>query len=563
MSGEWRASHRAKTALWPPIVCASGVALLAVLWIAGTSTGELRQHLRVGQFWFLEALFVAHLAASVIAGRTVSSALDTQTKRLIVIVTVAAALLVLMATRTNRIFYDEHIYQGVGRNLSDLRLAQMCNDGTTEYGALQCWRYEYNKQPYGYPHLLSVGYRVFGTSDLIAHRLNVAMSAATAGVIFLLTLLLTRERLPSAFAALAFMLLPEQLRWSHTAAVESSAAFACAVAVLATVAFVRFRTTATLLWMVLASSWAAYFRPECILIVDVAAGIVVLYARDEIFRPRFLWATALCVLLLAPAVAHLAAVRNESWGSTDGRFGFPFLWHNLRTNTVFYFGDHRFPIAVTALAIAGLAASRLTAILAGWFAVFWGVFLFFYAGSYDYGADVRFSLMSYAPLAALAGIGTARLVRRASAGRSVRAAVVAAAGALLVQFTWYMPWVRAVGEEAWAARADVEFAREIERQLPANAFVLTHNPGMFHVWGADAAQLSLATEDAAFVRDRLLPRYAGGVYIHWNFWCNAADPVQQAFCDRAVSAYPTTVFRERRVRDYRYAFYRIAPGPSR
>ncbi len=40
-----------------------------------------------------------------------------------------------------------------------------------------------------------------------------------------------------------------------------------------------------------------------------------------------------------------------------------------------------------------------------WFVLFWGIFLFFYAGSYRYGADVRFALLSFMPLAVLAGIG--------------------------------------------------------------------------------------------------------------------------------------------------------------
>ena len=557
MDSESRGTAAARRGVWLPIASAAAVILIALLWNGTTPSGELRQHLRVGQFWFLEALFVTLLAVSAIAGRHVLSILDVPTKLIICGVVCAAAALVLITPRTNRIFYDEQIYQAIGQNLGDLRLAQMCNDGTMEYGQLQCWRYEYNKQPYGYPHLLSLGYRIFGPSELVAHRMNVLMSAATAGAIFLLTLLLTRERLPSGFAALAFMLLPEQLRWSHSAAVEPSAAFACTLAMLATAAFLRFRTTAALIWMVVSSSWAAYFRLEGILIVAVAAGGILLYARNDIWRPRFLWAAVLWLCLLAPAAAHVAAVQNESWGSTNGRFSIPFVWNNVRTNTVFYFGDQRFPIAITALAIAGLAASRVTAILLAWFAAFWGVFLFFYAGSYDYGADVRFSLMSYAPIAALAGIGTARLIRRASGRKPTRTALGIAAAVLLLQFTWYLPWTRAVGEEAWAARADVEFAREVQGILPPGAVVLTHNPGMFHLWGVSAAQLSIAADDSAFIRDTLLPRYAGGVYLHWNFWCNVPDPVQLKFCNAAMTAHQTTLFRERRMRNFHYAFYRV------
>ena len=70
-----------------------------------------------------------------------------------------------LAPRTNRIYYDEQIYLGIAQNLTDLRLAQMCNDGTVEYGRLQCWRSEFNKEPNGYPYLLSLVFRAAGVGD--------------------------------------------------------------------------------------------------------------------------------------------------------------------------------------------------------------------------------------------------------------------------------------------------------------------------------------------------------------------------------------------------------------
>jgi hypothetical protein len=298
-----------------PVGCAIVIAALAGWRIAAAPLAGLRETLRVGQSWFLDGLFGLLLVATAVAGRHLIRMLDPSEKRMLGGLACLAAALVLVTPRTNRIFYDEQIYQAIGQNLSDLHLAQMCNDGTVEYGTLQCWRHEYNKQPYGYPHLLSLGYRWLGTSESVAHWLNVLVSGATAGAIFLLALVLTRDRRAAGFGALAFMLLPEQLRWSHSAAAEPSAAFACAVAMLATAVFVESRSTAALVWMVVASSWATYFRPEAILILVVIAVVLLLHAREEIARPRFLWMLSVWVLLLVPTAAHLVAVRNESWGS--------------------------------------------------------------------------------------------------------------------------------------------------------------------------------------------------------------------------------------------------------
>src|SRR4029077_4575071 len=157
--------------------------------------------------------------------------------------------------------------------------------------------------------------------------------------------------------------------------------------------------------------------------------------------------------------------------------------------------------------------------------LFFGIDLVFYAGSYNYGADVRYSLMTYPPLAVLAGCGAAafsRTITRYLPGIRAPALVTAL---LTFQFLWYAPIVRATTEEAWAARADVAFAASVAAQLPADSYVLTQNPGMFHLWGVNAGQMSRAVANPAYARV-LATRYPGGLYVHWNFWCNVDDPTQ-------------------------------------
>ena len=223
-------------------------------------------------------------------------------------------------------------------------------------------------------------------------------------------------------------------------------------------------------------------------------------------------------------------------------------------------GDERFPFIYTGLALLGLAGrdwlAERTALVVYWLA-FFGIDLLFYAGSYNYGADVRYSLLTYPPLAVLGGLGAARLstaLGRVLPGAGGRQAVTAG---LLFQFLWYVPVVRATTEEAWAARADVRFAAAFAAELPPTSYVLTHNPAMFHVWGINAGQMSLATVNPPQI-DYLGMRYPGGVYVHWNYWCNAADPTQQKYCHAALGIVPSTLSREYRERDYRFAFYRLS-----
>ena len=537
-----------------------------VLWVTQTPIGQLREQLKVAQFWSLEAGLVIGLALAVALAREVRGGVPglvfSRGRRLQILALVALSLCLTLwaAPRTNRIYYDEQIYQSVGQNLSDLRLAQMCNSGIVEYGRLECSIGEYNKQPYAYPHLLSIAYRLFGAHETTAFVVNALAMAATVFAVYLLTWVLFEDRIAAWFAALILALTPQQIVWSATAAVEPTASLACVTALLCAALFLRTRTTVALAATACAAAYAIQFRPESPLVLPVIGLLLWRTVRTELGRARIWWCGLLFVVLAAANVAHLVAVRNEGWGTSQARFSLSYVVPNLRVNGWFYIWDWRFPAAFTLLALAGLFARRFDKArlaLGACFALFFAIGLLFYAGSYNYGADVRYSLLTYPPLAILAGLGARQVSAKISRFTDEPGARALVAAALAFQFLWYLPGVRATTEEAWAARADVRFARAFVRTLPPNSFVLTHNPGMFHLWGVNAGQMSLVTSNPAHV-DHLAGRFAGGIYLHWNFWCNVQDPVQQEFCSKALGRSPMTLASEYRERDYRYAFYRLA-----
>ena len=86
--------------------------------------------------------------------------------------------------------------------------------------------------------------------------------------------------------------------------------------------------------------------------------------------------------------------------------------------------------------------------------------------------------------------------------------------------------------------------------------MLTHNPSMFHLWGVNAGQMSRAISNPAYVRF-LAEHYSGGLYLHWNFWCNVQDPVQREICTKALTIGTAEVLTEYRERDQSFAFYRM------
>src|SRR5262249_10251442 len=330
-----------------------------------------------------------------------------------------------------------------------LKLAQMCNDGTVEYGRIQCWRPEYNKEPNGYPYLLSVGYRVAGVHEWVAFAINNVSLVAMVWVVFAAAALLFDVR-AGVWAAFVAALLPEQLMWANSAASEPTTALLCAAAMTAALFFLRTRTDAALAWAVALAVFAAQFRPEAILIVPLVAAIVLLHAPDELRRPRLWWIAAGELAFGAALIAHHIALRNHRWDAPGPSMSFSYFLPNLATNGWFYLWDERFPVIYTLLAVAGvvLVGGRRVLIPVAWFVTFWFIFLIFYAGGLNWGQNVRSSLATYAPLAMLAGAGLSAIVARLERDPRVGPVASSAAVALLViQFLWYVPLVRAIGEE--------------------------------------------------------------------------------------------------------------------
>jgi hypothetical protein len=533
-------------------------------WLLGSSTGALREQLKVWQFWSLELCVALALLSGVYAIKQLLPRFGrSDAVRMAVLATLAISLTVLVAPRTNRIFYDEHIYQSIGQNMSDLRRAQVCNDGNVEYGRLRCQSGEYNKQPYAYPHLLSLGYRIFGVHEWIAFAVNAAAMAATVCVIYLLVCVLFSDRDAALFAGLCLALTPHQILWSATAAVEPTASLALVVALLWGALYLRSGGPLMLIAAAIMAGYAIQFRPESILILPVIGFLIWPRLRADVARPDTWWAGLLFVGLAAAHVGHLIAVRHIGWGTDSARFSLDYVAANLRVNGWFYLYDERFPLVFSLLALLGLSIRGFTrerVAIALYFFVFFTIDLAFYAGSYNYGADVRYSLMTYPPIAVAAGVGAVRLggmLGGARAGIPVRFVTVAA---LAFQFLWYAPVVRATTEEAWAARADVRFARSFASEIPANAYVLTHNPGMFHLWGVNAGQMSQVVASPGYA-SALKGRYTGGVYVHWNFWCNVQDPLQPEFCRKALALGAVELVREFRERDQRFAVYKMTTSP--
>jgi Dolichyl-phosphate-mannose-protein mannosyltransferase len=473
-----------------------------------------------------------------------------------------------LAPETTRIFYDEHIYMQIGQTLAHTGRAEYATYARVEYGDFTAYNTWVNKQPNGHPYVLSWAYRIGGTSEAVSHVVDRLAVGLTAALLYF-ALVIVPVTLPAAapaIVALAFIFTPLVLWWGHTASVEPTTAATTVAGFFAACLHARWRNPETgegspLTAVILAATaaFAAYFRPESLLVFPVAATLL-LAADRRFLEDRVTWtALALAFALLIPNLLHLWSVRTEDWGATDGRrFDTAFLAANFRSNAGYFFQQKWYPLAGTALAVAGAiwlaVRNRWFGFCAGvWFACSWGIFVLFYAGGYHYGASSRYAVVSAAPVALFVGIGAAGLLA------GLRRQPLAAAGiGIIAVLNWItaMHYVPQLGRESNEARADVDFAHEAAAKLPTGSLIISNDPCLWNMLGRNSGELQNLESMVRTNLRELVRQYPGGIYLHWDYWVNCQPNYGEIWRQLVLDTH-ATVFARRNAEASKLAVFRL------
>ena len=493
---------------------------------------------------------------------------------LVILFCAAFGLVSFLAHQTHRIYYDEDIYANVGQNIALTSQTGYCNYGTFEYGEYFPHWISYNKEPSGWPFLISLTFQLLGVDETYAFFLNNLLFSLGVLVVFFITWYVTEGFLASFLAGLAYMMVPHNLIWCNTAAAEPSAAVLTGFCVLALVIYLRSGRTRHLYVMVTLIPLACQMRPESMLILGWIFLVFLWVAPKSLFN-RKMWSFGLLTsVFLLPHFLHFYAVSGHSWGAPGSKFSLEFLTHNLDTNGIYYLNNKLFPLFITVLALVGLCCSQKGKqwqwLIFFWFLPFWGIFLFFYAGSYTYGADVRFALLSFMPLAILAGMGGGWIVNKlvkagpangmGSTETAGKKMLVSGLMALILTFSFlqFMPLVRRVGQEAWGSRYDHQYAKMFVEMLPERSIVLTQNPTMLLLWQQNAIQTYAGINNPDLIKT-LLTKYQGNVYFHYNYWCNTQNKRNIRLCQSIRDQYDLEKTAEATEQNFVYGLYKITP----
>ncbi len=493
---------------------------------------------------------------------------------LVILFCAAFGLVSFLTQQTHRIYYDEDIYANVGQNIALANQTGYCNYGTFEYGEYFPHWISYNKEPSGWPFLISLSFQLLGVDEAYAFLFNNLFFSMGVLIAFFITWHLTESFLASFLAGFAYMVIPHNLIWCNTVAAEPSAAVFVGLCVLSLVIYLKSGRKRHLYVMVTLIPMACQMRPESMLILGWIL-LVFLWVAPRLFFNRKLWTFGLLTsVFLLPHFLHFYAVSGDSWGAPGSKFSLEFLAHNFDTNGLYYLNNQLFPLLITVLALMGLCCPQKGRqwqwLIFFWFLPFWGIFLFFYAGSYTYGADVRFALLSFMPLAILAGMGGGwignKLVKAGpasgmgSTGTAGKKILVSSLMVLIPAFSFlqFMPLVRRVGQEAWGARYDHQYAKDFVEMLPERSIVLTQNPTMLLLWEQNAIQTYAGINNPDLIKT-LLAKYQGNVYFHYNYWCNTKNKRNIRLCRSIRDKYDLEKTAEATEQNFLYGLYKMTP----
>ena len=356
---------------------------------------------------------------------------------------------ILFLKKIELIFFDEQIYQSIALNFLKHGTASLCIYATSNLN--KCYLSTIQFDPLGYPVILAIAFKLFGSNQLIAYNLELLFSSMTILLIFLSSSILTGKQEIGIISSLIYALIPEVLIWSKTPAnpnIPFTMFFSLSLLFFAI--FIKKKNIKLLYLFLFSLVVTIYIRIEAILLIPIfLLGFILLNKEISDFQilknKHAIIAFIIFLILILPEIIFIFIAKynlkkNEAFinlfiksvsfnqGSSIlntqiSLFSTKYFVNNIITNIKFLFGFIKiYPIiflpSITLFAIFGLIFSiiysksyskynsfRLAIFLEIIFLVYFIFYSFYFSGSVILGGSVRFMLITYPILSILAGLG--------------------------------------------------------------------------------------------------------------------------------------------------------------
>ena len=172
--------------------------------------------------------------------------------------------------------------------------------------------------------------------------------------IFLIVYLLFNDTFAGLAASLVHILIPVNLQWFNTCAVEPLLAFFVCLAILSGLIYIRNKKSVTLFLFTIVLAFSFNFRSESFLIFFVIGLLFLLKDIGILLRKEFYISAGILLILSSGIILHTYAMRGQSWGASGAKLSPEYFLPALNANSKFYFDNSHSRLLFSILAIAGL-----------------------------------------------------------------------------------------------------------------------------------------------------------------------------------------------------------------
>lgn len=479
---------------------------------------------------FLAVIFTAMAGLLLMNAKRIAalfSSIDRSTWiALILILCVAAYFRVAVVPHTHRIFFDEDLYIGIANVIATEGKAELCNYGTPT----ECREGILNKEPNAYPFFVAVLYALLWPSNPLVFQLFTFFGIASVALLFLVVYLLTDDERTALYAAFLLALLPSHIVWSGSISVELFFVFFALATLLFFLAYVRLDSFGVLLLATVSLAFTVQSRPESALFGIVCFLAVLLYKKNRLSMlssMQFWLPWMVFALLVTPHVAHLKhAEETDDWGAggRDNKFSWEVAKRQWPEMAKYWLNGAMYPQVFTVFAACGviyaaLFARRLLTLSLVWFALFFVLFTFFYAGGVlSGGIGTRFANIYTIPVLVIAGYGLGRFgraIEKTAGDRHLFPFIVVVVAFISLQST--MDYITVPDQQAQYARDMHDFVYEHMDDIDDRCFVLTHTPSIFLINEKGSLQTWYGSNRP--VMDRVFAESGDCVYYLEGAWC--------------------------------------------
>jgi hypothetical protein len=509
--------------------------------------------------------------------------------------------LLLFVHPVEQLYFDENIYQGIALNIVHSGNSLWCQFGTGHL--THCYNNQLYHDPVGLELFLGIALVLFGSNPGTAYAFELFLGVLSIIGVFLLSSLLTERKMLAPISAAVFALIPEVIIWSRTQAAPDILFMMLTIyAFFFFVVFTKKENRLTGIMFLSSLSLVFYSRIEALVLLPIFFILYFIFGQFGVKHTiktrlktikkilddwKALSILFIFVIIFIPQILYIYTENTSpQYGQSSGQkiISISNFLQNKSPNINFFLGTtSNYPsissINLLILSILGIIfiisfkkirnKVGLLFMLLITALAFFVFYTSFYAGSVNYGVDVRFMLEIMPFLAILSGFGIlglsdilSKIFRKITKSKKDISSIFIS---LIVIFSIILPFyflipfltlpVSQMPQEYFNSQA-TSFIYNNYQKVPTSCLVFSFTPDIWYELNRSAAQVSYFTQSNNETINTIFKNYSCFVF-DYGYWCTISS-YKNSTCGANLYSYNLSVIATNRTTEgSNFTLYRI------